>query len=90
MYHVEPGEIIDVLAVLTGEPSFFTMRGKTDAIMVVISKLDFYQSVSLCSSPTFIVPFVTHIDAMNFATILDFVWQICYKKGYFSSVKFKQ
>lgn len=43
MFHAEPGEIIDVLAVLTGEPSFFTMRAKTDAVMAVISKPDFYQ-----------------------------------------------
>ena len=43
MLSVEPGEIIDVLAVLTGEPSFFTMRAKTDAFMVVITKKDFYE-----------------------------------------------
>ena len=37
-----PGEIIGALAVLTGEPSFFTIKAKTELKVVVISKNDFY------------------------------------------------
>ena len=37
-----PGEIIGALAVLTGEPSFFTFKAKTELKVVVISKNDFY------------------------------------------------
>lgn len=78
MYNVEPGEIMDVLAVLTGEPSFFTMRSKTDAIMVVISKLDFYQ---IMRSEPFIVLNVAHqtVKRMsNFVRQIDFAldWQM--------------
>ncbi|GFN73554.1 LOW QUALITY PROTEIN: neuropathy target esterase sws [Plakobranchus ocellatus] len=78
MYQVEPGEIIDVLAVLTGEPSFFTLRGKTDAIVVVISKLDFYQ---IMRSEPFIVLNVAHqtVKRMsNFVRQIDFAldWQM--------------
>lgn len=38
-----PGEIVGSLAVLTGEPSFFTMRAKVDTIVVTISKVEFYR-----------------------------------------------
>lgn len=38
-----PGEVVGSLAVLTGEPSFFTMRAKIDTIVVTISKADFYR-----------------------------------------------
>lgn len=38
-----PGEVVGSLAVLTGEPSFFTMRAKVDTIVVTISKVDFYR-----------------------------------------------
>ena len=37
-----PGEIVGALAVLTGEPSFFTFKAKTEAKVVIISKNDFY------------------------------------------------
>ena len=37
-----PGELVGALAVLTGEPSFFTFKAKTEAKVVVISKNDFY------------------------------------------------
>jgi lysophospholipid hydrolase len=36
------GEIIGALAVLTGEPSFFTVRAATDVRCVRIGKVDFY------------------------------------------------
>ncbi|XP_035824813.1 patatin-like phospholipase domain-containing protein 7 [Aplysia californica] len=78
MFQAEPGEIIDVLAVLTGEPSFFTMRAKTDAIMVVISKPDFYQIMRV---EPFIVLNVAHTTVRRMSTFvrqIDFAldWQM--------------
>ncbi|CAG5133142.1 unnamed protein product, partial [Candidula unifasciata] len=78
MFHAEPGEIIDVLAVLTGEPSFFTMRAKTDAIMVVISKPNFYQ---IMRAEPFMVLNVAHCTAKRISTFvreIDFAvdWQM--------------
>ena len=43
LFSVHPGELVDPLAVLTGEPAFFTIRSRTDARVVVISKSDFYR-----------------------------------------------
>ncbi|XP_064616209.1 patatin-like phospholipase domain-containing protein 7 [Liolophura sinensis] len=37
-----PGDMVGTLGVLTGEPSFFTIRSKTDSIVAIISKSDFY------------------------------------------------
>ncbi|BFZ05565.1 hypothetical protein BsWGS_08604 [Bradybaena similaris] len=78
MFHVEPGEIIDVLAVLTGEPSFFTMRARSDAIMVVMTKLDFYSMMRL---EPFIVLNVAHCTVKRMSTFvrqIDFAmdWQM--------------
>lgn len=42
MYRVCPGELVGTLAVLTGEPSFFTIRVMTDARLIFIAKNDFY------------------------------------------------
>ncbi|ESO01829.1 hypothetical protein HELRODRAFT_161000 [Helobdella robusta] len=42
MYIVEPGELVGALAVLTGEPSFFSMKAISDVIFVHIAKQDFY------------------------------------------------
>ncbi|CAL1533982.1 unnamed protein product [Lymnaea stagnalis] len=78
MFHAEPGEIIDVLAVLTGEPSFFTMRAKTDVVMAVISKPDFYQIMRV---EPFVVLNVAHccVKLMSpFVRQIDFAldWQM--------------
>ncbi|XP_021366994.1 patatin-like phospholipase domain-containing protein 7 isoform X2 [Mizuhopecten yessoensis] len=67
----QPGEMVGALAVLTGEPSFFTIRSKTDVRIVVISKNDFYEimrvqpDVVLNVAKTTLVrmtPFVRQID----------------------------
>jgi len=42
LFIVHPGEFVGSLAVLTGEPSFFTIRARTEARVVTISKHDFY------------------------------------------------
>lgn len=42
MYVATAGEMIGPLAVLTGEPSFFTVRAATDVRYVRIGKTDFY------------------------------------------------
>ncbi|XP_025112163.1 neuropathy target esterase-like isoform X2 [Pomacea canaliculata] len=42
LYSAQPGEMVGMLAVLTGEPSFFTTRTKSDVILAVITKTDFY------------------------------------------------
>ncbi|KAH9507574.1 Patatin-like phospholipase domain-containing protein 7 [Bulinus truncatus] len=78
MFHAEPGEIIDVLSVLTGEPSFFTMRAKTDAIMAVITKPDFYQVMRV---EPFIVLNLAHCTVKRmspFVRQIDFAldWQM--------------
>lgn len=43
LYSAQPGEMVGMLAVLTGEPSFFTTRTKSDVILAVITKTDFYR-----------------------------------------------
>ncbi|KAL8574960.1 hypothetical protein ACOMHN_064492 [Nucella lapillus] len=43
VFSVTPGEMTDMLPVLTGEPSFFTTRAKTDVILVIITKASFYR-----------------------------------------------
>lgn len=66
-----PGEIVGALAVLTGEPSFFTIKAKIDSRVVIISKKDFYlimreqPSVVLNVASTTLMrltPFVRQID----------------------------
>lgn len=42
MYIAYAGELIGALSVLTGEPSFFTVRAAVDSCVVCIKKTDFY------------------------------------------------
>ncbi|XP_046368567.2 patatin-like phospholipase domain-containing protein 7 isoform X1 [Haliotis rufescens] len=42
LFTADPGEIVGTLAVLTGEPSLFSIKAKTDSRVVSISKEDFY------------------------------------------------
>jgi len=42
MYVAYAGELIGVLSVLTGEPSFFTIRAAVDSRLIRIKKTDFY------------------------------------------------
>ncbi|CAH1787531.1 unnamed protein product, partial [Owenia fusiformis] len=42
LFIAHPGEMVGSLAVLTGEPSFFTTRARTDVRIILISKNDFY------------------------------------------------
>lgn len=46
MFTAHPGEIVGGLAVLTGEPSFFTIRVKHTSRIALISKSTFYRWVS--------------------------------------------
>lgn len=43
MYTSYPGEIVGGLAVLTGEPSFFTIRAKHLTRIALLSKSTFYR-----------------------------------------------
>ena len=43
LYHCHKGDLIDSLAVLTGEPSVFSVRANTNCILVQISKSNFYR-----------------------------------------------
>ena len=43
LFLAHPGEIVGGLAVLTGEPSFFSIRAKSSARVVTISKSHFYE-----------------------------------------------
>lgn len=71
MYMAQPGELVGTLAVLTGEPSFFSMRALTDVRFVHIAKNDFYSLMKV--QPTIVLnaghtvimrmsPFVRQID----------------------------
>ncbi|XP_062597847.1 patatin-like phospholipase domain-containing protein 7 isoform X5 [Saccostrea cucullata] len=71
LFNAYPGELVGALAVLTGEPSFFTIRCKYECRVVTISKEDFYSimqaqpSVVLSVAHTSVVrmtPFVRQID----------------------------
>lgn len=42
LYNCHKGDLIDSLAVLTGEPSVFSVRANTNCILVKISKSNFY------------------------------------------------
>lgn len=43
MFTALPGEIVGGLAVLTGEPSFFTIKAKYSSTVALISKTTFYE-----------------------------------------------
>jgi len=71
MYVAYAGELIGTLSVLTGEPSFFTIRAAVDSRVVRIKKTDFYAvmkeqpSIVLSVSRTVVrrmSPFVRQID----------------------------
>lgn len=42
LYSAIPGELVGSMALLTGEPSFFTVRAENQSYIIVISKIDFY------------------------------------------------
>ena len=43
MYAVEHDELAGELAVVTGEPSFFTIRVRQQASLLIITKANFYR-----------------------------------------------
>jgi len=45
MFVAHPGEIVGGLAVLTGEPSFFSIRAKHASRIAMLSKTTFYRYV---------------------------------------------
>lgn len=45
MFTAHAGEVVGGLAVLTGEPSFFTIRAKHYTLIGLISKSNFYKYV---------------------------------------------
>ncbi|XP_013380696.1 patatin-like phospholipase domain-containing protein 7, partial [Lingula anatina] len=71
LFIAHPGEVVGTLAVLTGEPSFFTIRARTDSRVVYIDKNEFYgimrehPKIVLNVAHTFVrrmSPFVRQID----------------------------
>jgi len=42
LFMAYPGNLVGALAVLTGEPSFFTIRAYSDVRLVYITKQDYY------------------------------------------------
>ncbi|XP_047104314.1 neuropathy target esterase sws isoform X3 [Schistocerca piceifrons] len=71
MFKALPGEIVGGLAVLTGEPSFFTIRAETACIVALMSKTTFYEV--MCHEPRVVLhiahtvvrrlsPFVRQVD----------------------------
>jgi len=42
LYHCHKGDLIDSLAVLTGEPSVFSVRANTNCVLIHITKNNFY------------------------------------------------
>lgn len=43
MFTAHPGEVIGGLAVLTGEPSFFTIKAKHSSKIALLTKSTFYE-----------------------------------------------
>ena len=43
LYTALPGEFVGVLAVVTGEPSFFNVKATKQCHVVIISKANFYK-----------------------------------------------
>ncbi|KAK7504501.1 hypothetical protein BaRGS_00004367 [Batillaria attramentaria] len=70
LFSKQPGEMMGTMAVLTGEPSFFTVRTKTDAVLALISKPDFY---SIMREEPFIV---LNISILTVRRMSSFVRQI--------------
>ncbi|XP_006818777.1 patatin-like phospholipase domain-containing protein 7 [Saccoglossus kowalevskii] len=71
VFIAHPGELVGTIAVLTGEPSFFTIRARKDSRVVVVSKTNFYSIMR--ASPRVVLnvahsivrrlsPFVRQID----------------------------
>lgn len=52
MFTAHPGEMVGGLAVLTGEPSFFTIRAKHFSCIALLSKTTFYGLVNSSSTGT--------------------------------------
>ncbi|XP_033734724.1 neuropathy target esterase-like isoform X5 [Pecten maximus] len=68
----QPGEMVGALAVLTGEPSFFTVRSKTDVRIVVISKNDFYEMMRVQPDVVLNVAKTTLVRMTPFVRQIDF------------------
>ncbi|XP_077986845.1 patatin-like phospholipase domain-containing protein 7 isoform X2 [Glandiceps talaboti] len=71
VFVAHPGELVGTIAVLTGEPSFFSIRARQDCRVVVISKTNFYSIMRSCPRVVLNVantivrrqsPFVRQID----------------------------
>ena len=43
MFHAHPGDFVGTMAVLTGEPSVFTVKAKHHTRIAVMSSSDFYE-----------------------------------------------
>lgn len=77
LYHCHKGDLIDSLAVLTGEPSVFSVRANTNCILIHISKNNFYTimrhqpTVVLAVAHTIVKRLSGFVRAIDFA--LDWV-----------------
>ncbi|XP_070581967.1 patatin-like phospholipase domain-containing protein 7 [Ptychodera flava] len=71
VFVAHPGELVGSIAVITGEPSFFSIRARQDCRVAVITKLNFYSIMRSCPRVVLNVahtivkrlsPFVRQID----------------------------
>ncbi|KAL5008772.1 hypothetical protein ScPMuIL_014353 [Solemya velum] len=78
LFEAQPGDIVGSLAVLTGEPSFFTIRAKTDVRVVIISKDDFYIIMREQPSVVLNVAYTTLARMTPFVRQIDFAldWMV--------------
>ncbi|XP_052273112.1 patatin-like phospholipase domain-containing protein 7 isoform X2 [Dreissena polymorpha] len=72
LFSAQPGEMVGALAVLTGEPSFFTVRAKTDAKVAIITKNDFYNIMREQPSVVLNVASFTLLRLTPFVRQIDF------------------
>ena len=73
LFSASLGRVIGALAVLTGEPSMFTVKSKTESEVVLISKMDFYSYVK----ENFLYAVIcVHLKnpARNFIPVLHFIF----------------
>eukprot|EP00794_Sanderia_malayensis_P015962 gene15962-17568_t len=72
LYSTVPGEFVSSIALLTGEPSFFTIVAEQRSFVVIISKLDFYNL--MMHHPRVVIPVAFEIikRLSSFVRNIDF------------------
>eukprot|EP00795_Rhopilema_esculentum_P010763 gene10763-19552_t len=72
LYSAVPGEFVGSLALLTGEPSFFTIRAEKKSFIIIVSKIDFYSLMKEHPNSVLPVAYDTIKRLSSFVRNIDF------------------